>query len=285
MTESTGLLLGFDGELSQLRNSRHRTSVSGEPVGQRAPYDQNEDNLLTAGYAELTQSFFDDRLTGRAGVRYTRNKLSQQDTPNVNLTGETDRTFDGTTYSVGLAYAVLPGLKARASYATGFRSPTSRELAGEYTTVLFPERIIRGNGDLDAEQSEQFEIGLTYAPGNLFLDVAVFDQTIKGRITTTTIDAPSGDIRQYVNADGDARVQGVEVQVQFDAAPWLGLADQRLTLGADGTWNFKLQADGIDRRGQWPPCRQAAALQRIPGCLAVRLRVARTLGRQADQPA
>ena len=106
VTESTGLLLGFDGELSQLRNSRHRTSVSGEPVGQRAPYDQNEDNLLTAGYAELTQSFFADRLTGRAGVRYTRNKLSQQDTPNVNLTGETDRTFDGTTYSVGLAYAV-----------------------------------------------------------------------------------------------------------------------------------------------------------------------------------
>ena len=139
VTGSTGLLLGFDGELSQLRNSRHRTSVSGEPVGQRAPYDQNEDNLLTAGYAELTQSFFDDRLTGRAGVRYTRNKLSQQDTPNVNLTGETDRTFDGTTYSVGLAYAVLPGLKARASYATGFRSPTSRELAGEYTTVLFAQ--------------------------------------------------------------------------------------------------------------------------------------------------
>ena len=42
--------------------------------------------------------------------------------------------------------------------------------------------------------------------------------------------------------------------------PWLGLADQRLTLGADGTWNFKLQADGIDRRDSGP---HADKLQRF----------------------
>ena len=249
LTETTGLLVGFDGESSQLRGTRTRTSVSGEPVSQVAHYDNNEDNLLTAGYAELTQSFLDDRLTGRAGVRYTRNELSRKDTPNLNLSGEPDRTFDGTTYGVGLAYAVLPGFKARASYATGFRAPTGRELAGESSAVLTPDRITRGNPDLDAEESEQFEVGLTYAPGNLFFDVAVFDQTIQGRITT----GPYVDnIRQFLNADGDAEVQGIEVQAQLDAAPWLGLADQRLTLSADGTWNFKLLADGIDRRDSGP---------------------------------
>lgn len=256
LTETTGLLVGFDGESSQLRSTRHRLSVGGGPTPQTSPYDNNEDNLLTAGYAELTQSLLDDRLTGRAGVRYTRNELSVKETPNVNLSGETDHTFDGTTYGVGLAYAVLPGLKARASYATGFRSPTGRELIGEYTSVLAPNRIFRGNADLDAEQSEQFEIGLTYAPGNLFFDVAVFDQTIEGRITTTVIDprgAGSGDdIRQFANADGDAEVQGIEVQAQLDAAPWLDLADQRLTLGADVIWNFELLADGIDRRDSGP---------------------------------
>src|SRR5690606_20746294 len=78
LTESTALLLGFDGEQSHLRSTRDRTSVSGAPIAQIAPYDNNEDNLLTAGYAELTQSFFDDRLTGRAGVRYTRNAISLQ---------------------------------------------------------------------------------------------------------------------------------------------------------------------------------------------------------------
>ena len=264
LTASTRLLVGFDWELSQLRNSRDRTSVSGEPIAQVAPFDNNEDNLLIAGYSELTQSFFGDRLTLRVGGRYTRNEINQKDTPNVNLGGDTDRTFDGTTFSVGLAYAVLPDLKARASYATGFRSPTGRELAGEFSPVLTPDRITRGNGDLSAEESEQFEIGFTYAPGNLFFDVAIFDQTIKNRITTTVIDArgpgTSDDISQFINADGDARVQGIEFQVQLDAAPWLGLSGQRLTLGADSIWNFKLQADGIDRRDSGP---DADKLQRL----------------------
>ncbi len=261
---STGLLLGFDGELSYLRNRRDRLSVDGGPTPQTAPYDNNEDNLLTAAYAELTRSFLDDQLTLRAGGRYTRNELSVKDTPNVNLSGETDRTFDGTTYSAGLAWAVRPGLKLRASYATGFRSPTGRELVGEYSPVLTPNRIFLGNGDLDAEESQQYEIGLTYAPGDLFFDLALFDQTIENRITTELIDArgegSSDDIRQYANADGDARVQGIEVQAQFDTAPWLRLADQRLTLGVDGAWNFKLQADGIDRRDSGP---HADKLQRF----------------------
>lgn len=264
LTEATELLLGFDGEQSHLRSTRDRTSVSGAPIAQVAPYDNNEDNLLTAGYAEFAQSLFDDRLTARAGVRYTRNAISLKDTPNVNLGGETDRTFDGTTYSVGLAYAVLPDLKARTSYATGFRSPTGSELAGEFSPVLRPNRITLGNPNLDAEQSQQFEIGLTYVPGNLFFDIAVFDQTLKDRITREVIDARgpgvSDDISQYVNAQGAARVQGIEVQTQFDAAPWLGLADQRLTFGADGTWNFKMKADGIDRQDSGP---HADKLQRF----------------------
>ena len=264
LTEATALLLGFDGEQSRLRSTRDRTSVSGAPIAQVAPYDNNEDNLLTAGYAELIQSFFDDRLTGRAGVRYTRNAISLQDTPNVNLGGETDRTFDGTTYGVGLAYAVLPDLKARTSYATGFRSPTGSELAGEFSPVLAPNRITRGNPSLDAEQSQQFEIGLTYVPGNLFFDVAVFDQTIEHRMTREVIDArgpgTSDDISQYVNAEGQARVQGIEVQTQFNVAPWLGLAGQRLTFGADGTWHFKMRADGIDRQDSGP---HADKLQRF----------------------
>ena len=115
-------------------------------------------------------------------IRATR--ISLQNTPNVTLTGDTDRTFDDTTYGVGLAYTVRPGVKLRASYATGFRSPTGRELAGEYSPVLTPNRIFRGNSSLNAEESEQFEIGLTYAPGNLFFDAAIFDQKIKDRINT-----------------------------------------------------------------------------------------------------
>ncbi|MDA8018940.1 MAG: TonB-dependent receptor [Thermoanaerobaculia bacterium] len=264
LTESTRLLLGFDGEHSRLRNTRERISVSGAPIAQVPPFDNNENNLLTAGYAELTQSLVDERITLRAGARYTRNELSLKDTPNVDLGGDTDRAFDGTTYSLGVAYAVSPSLKTRASYATGFRSPTGRELAGEFSPVLTPNRITRGNGDLDAEESEQFEIGLTYAADSFFFDVAVFDQTIEGRITTTVIDeggpGRDDDISQFVNADGDAEVQGFEIQVQGDAAPLLDMAGQRLLLGADLVWNFDMQADGIDRRDSGP---YAEELQRL----------------------
>ena len=256
LTDTTTLLLGFDGEQSELRSTRSRSTVSGAPIAQIAPYDNNEDNLLTAGYAELTQSLLDDRLTGRAGIRYTRNDISLKDTPNINLGGDTDRAFDGTTYSLGLAYAIRPDLKIRASHATGFRSPTGSELAGEFSSVLTPDRITRGNPDLDPEESEQYEIGLTYAPGRVFFDVAVFDQTISNRINSRVIDArgpeSSDDISEHVNADDEARVQGVELQTEVDAAPWLGLTDQRVTIGLDGTWNFKMEADGVDRQDSGP---------------------------------
>ena len=271
LTETTGLLLGFDGEESKLRSTRDRLYADSArgPTPQTSPYDINEDNELTAGYAELTQSLFDGQLTARAGLRHTRNEISLRDTPNVTLAGDTDRTYEDTTYGAGFAYTVRPGVKVRASYATGFRSPTGRELAGEYTPVLTPNRIFRGNKDLNAEESEQFEIGLTYAPGNFFFDAAVFDQTIEGRINTTVIDArepgSSDDISQFVNADGDARVKGLEVQADFDASHWLGLAGHHLTLGVDATWNFKMRADGIDRRDSGP---HADKLQRLNEYLA-----------------
>ena len=264
LTETTGLLVGFDGEFFQVRGSRDRIRVDGTPATPPPPYDNNEDNRLTAGFAEFTQSLFDDRLTGRAGVRYTRNQITRKETPNVNLAGATDSTFDGTTYGVGLAYSVMPGLKARASYATAFRAPIGSELAGEFSGVLTPNRVTRGNPDLRPEESEQFEVGLTYAPGNLFFDAAVFDQAIKDRIWRVRIDAdparPDIQLWQNANADGDARVRGIEMQAQLDAAPWLGLTDQRLTIGADGTWNFKMLADSIDRQDSGP---YADKLQRL----------------------
>ncbi len=104
------------------------------------------------------------------------------ETPYQTLTGDTDVDNAFATYSAGMSYNFTEDFKGRASYATGFRTPTGAEIAGEYTPVLTPNSITRGNPDLDPETSEQFEIGVTYAMDNYFLDVAFFDNTITDRI-------------------------------------------------------------------------------------------------------
>jgi len=148
LTDSTDFVLGFDAEYSKLRSDRYRYGISG-PKPQTAPYDMNQDSLVLAGYAELNQRLLNERMNLQAGIRYTHNDLSLVDTPYKTIGGDRDITNSHFTYSTGISYNLFDGVKIRASYATGFRAPTGSELAGEYTPVLSPNSITRGNQDLD----------------------------------------------------------------------------------------------------------------------------------------
>lgn len=242
LAEGTSLALGVDTEYSQLRNSRHRDYLPGASnTKQAAPYDNNQDDLLLGGFAELTQLYDEGRGEVRVGGRYTRDQLSLESTPNLNLSGEAEQTFTGGTYSIGTAYRALPWMKLRTSLATGFRAPTGTELAGEFSSVLEPAKVTYGNPDLKAETNRQYEAGITVTPPNAFVDVALFDNTIEDRITTQSL---TTNTSRYANSEGDARVRGVEVQAQYDAAPVLGLKDQRLSLMANGAYNFMMKENG-----------------------------------------
>lgn len=251
LAEGTALAFGLDTEYSQLRNARFRVANSGSTSSQTPPYDNNQDDLLLGGYAELTQAYDENRGEVRVGGRYTRDQLSLESTPYLNLGADTDteQTFTGGTYSIGTAYRALPWMKLRTSLATGFRAPTATELAGEFASVLTPNAVTYGNPDLKAETNRQYEIGFTVTPPHSFIDVALFDNTIDNRISSVVTDTngtatSSDDTSRYENSSGDARIRGIEVQAQYDAAPVLGLKDQRLSFAANGGYNFMMKENG-----------------------------------------
>lgn len=256
LAEGTSLAVGLDAEYSQLRNSRFRVGPNGATLGQVPPYDNNQNDLLTGGYLELTQAYDEGRGEMRIGGRYTRDQLSLESTPNLTIDDDvdTEQTFTGGTYSLGTAYRALPWMKLRTSLATGFRAPTATELAGKFSSVLNPDAVTYGNPDLKAETNRQYEIGFTVTPPNAFVDVAVFDNVIRNRISSVVIDdngtaTSSDDTSRYANSAGDARIRGIEVQTQYDAAPILGLRDQRLSLAANGAYNFMMKENGTANSG------------------------------------
>lgn len=269
LTPATLLVLGVDVDYSELRNERYRYGTTG-PVSQAAPYDMNQDVLVLSGFSEINQSWLSDRLNLNAGIRYTHSDLTLVDTPYRALTGDRDATESHITYSTGMSYRFTPGVKGRISYATGFRTPTGAELAGEYSTVLSPGKIYRGNPDLDPETSRQYEAGLTYAKESLFLDLAIFDNTITDRIATRLY-ANDGTTRiyRYENNSGDAHIQGIELQAQYDFSSVLGLKGQGLTLGLNGSYNFTMEEDGAESADSGPYADKVQRMSEYQGSAVV----------------
>lgn len=240
LSESTDLLLGLDLEKSKLRNERFRVAMNGSTTSQVAPYDINSDDLSAGLYAELIQRMLDDRLTLRAGSRYSYGRSSTVKTDYMPLLDEKTRSFDEVTYSLGAAFQALPGVKLRAGVSTGFRAPLAGELAADFTTTSGSQTL--GNADLKPETSLQFETGITLTNDNQFFDLALFQNTIKDRITTRPLNKT---VSQYVNGDGDAVIRGLEAQWQYDLARALALGEERiLRLNVNATWNFDMDDKG-----------------------------------------
>ncbi len=241
LTDTTRLTVGLDTEFSKLDSSRFRMKLDGSTSSQVPPYDVNQNELLIGSFAELSQSYDEGRGEVRVGTRYTRSQLSLQETDNLNLSGDTDQTFTGWTYSAGTAYSALPWLKLRGSLATGFRAPNGSELAGKFSSVLSPNKVTYGNPDLDAETNRQFEVGATFTAPNAYVDVALFDNVIMDRITKKSTGA---NTYQQINSNGEARVQGLELQAQYDFADLLQLEGQSLRLGVNAAYNFTMKDHG-----------------------------------------
>ncbi|MCG5497197.1 TonB-dependent receptor domain-containing protein [Ectothiorhodospira variabilis] len=100
----------------------------------------------------------------------------------------------------------------RASYGTAFKAPTFNEL---YNPMLSwdPPFEPYGNPDLDAEKSESLEVGLNYASGLFFGDLAIFYTEVENLI--------SGWPAQ--NTD-EARIRGMELEFGILQEDWSALA-------------------------------------------------------------
>jgi vitamin B12 transporter len=113
------------------------------------------------------------------------------------------------TYRVAPAYTIsATGTTLKASYGTGFRAPSLYEL---YDPNY-------GNADLDAEESDGWDIGLEQKLMNntLTMGVTYFSMDYDNRIdfdTTTWT---------YTQADGETQTQGVEFFTGWDPMDTLG---------------------------------------------------------------
>lgn len=242
LTQTTTLVSGIDLEKSRLRSERSRSTLAG--VNQiLAPYDINHDEEVLAGYLEVNQQLWRDKLSLRAGVRYTDSKQTSVPTRGVAGAVKNTENFHYTTYSTSLNYVVIPQWTARIGYATGFRTPTATEYAADYEVVLGGQ--VLGNPALDPERSQQLELGSFFEGERGYLDVAFFTTRIKDRITTEQVSAVP-KISRYMNSQDQSSLTGIDFYSSTDLSDWMGLQQHQFKVNTAGTYHFRMRDEGAD---------------------------------------
>lgn len=237
----TDLLAGLDVEKSRLRNERDRVLLSGA-TGILAPFDNDQDETVYGLYFEAVQHLADDRLALRGGARLTDGETTILPTPGRDDLLRKTADYDSADYSVGLTYAISPGLRLRAGYATGFRAPTGTELAADFPLVLGGQII--GNPNLGPETSRQLEVAISTEGRRVRSEWALFRTEIDDRIGTEVIGTVGGfDRSQYVNNDGAIVLRGLDVLIDFDHGGALGDGWEWSSF-LSGSYHFDMKDEG-----------------------------------------
>ncbi|ODN66167.1 TonB-dependent receptor [Methylophaga muralis] len=236
-TQTTEVRIGADLEYSELRNDRLNTLRSNGQTVRAAPYDNDQDERVGALWGEVIQTVFNDRLTLRAGGRYTDGKTTLQPTKGLDLI-KSSENYEEFTHSFGAAYRLTDQVKLRTGYATGFRAPTATELAADFET--FGGSQIIGNPNLDNETNQQLEVGLSFSNNWLFSDIAVFDNRISDRITSR----PTADGRStYENNADEIELKGIDLQLEANLSSLLQ-TDMNWRVFANGSYHFHMRDKG-----------------------------------------
>ena len=117
------------------------------------------------------------------------------------------------------------GLRLRATWSQGFKTPTPKELYYQYIKNMNGVYLYLGNTDLKAQHSNYFGVSAEYSVGHLTVTVAPYYNKVNDMITLVTIPtklAP-GDliskydpirVRQYQNME-DAKTYGIDVTIRY----------------------------------------------------------------------
>jgi vitamin B12 transporter len=242
------LLFGLDWERSWLRSDRYR--LGGAAVTQLSPQDNNQTDNVFAVYLEDSQSFFDDKLIVRGGVRQTWGTTALDWTPYAPTLVTGTNPYQATTYSAGLTYAFTDWLAGRAGASSGFRAPTATEIGANFTTTPIGTTIF-GNPGLGPETSQQWEVGATATWKGGRFDTVVFQNTISNRIVPLTVSSTGGRVVQVqTNSPANLVVQGIEFQMQadlFQSFNWRPAVDGLFwNVFGNGYYNWKMTDYGAN---------------------------------------
>lgn len=123
------------------------------------------------------------------------------------------------TYNVGLGYRATDWLKLRASYGTGFRTPTFNDL-------YYPGF---SNPDLNPETSQTVEVGATFTPWDgTSLDIAAYHTRIDDMIAYDPA-------RWNVYNINQAEISGIEVALSLTSSRISSLSPAPLTSSTPST--------------------------------------------------
>jgi outer membrane receptor protein involved in Fe transport len=159
------------------------------------------------------------RLRVSTGLRLDRmrydydDRLSAPDTARHRRPGDAVRTFTHASPKVGVTYQVDDAVNVFASYRHAFRAPSEGQ--------LFRQGTAANTVDLQPVRADNVEAGLRIAPRRgLSVDLSVYQ--LDKRDDILTFRDPVDGATQAVNA-GHTRHRGVELGVNADLAPWLGV--------------------------------------------------------------
>ncbi|ALM53070.1 TonB-dependent receptor domain-containing protein [Halomonas huangheensis] len=169
---------------------RHELVAGAEYLEDKVDSSTNFDNDSRDNVAVFTQALLDfEPFSVQAGLRYDDNESYGEE-----VTGQ-----------LALGYQLDSHHTLRGSYGTAFRAPTFNEL-------YYPDY---GNPDLNAEDSESWELGVRGQFRNAFWDLALYQTDIEDMIANTRRDGISAPYN--VNS---ARIRGIELSAGIDIDQW-----------------------------------------------------------------
>jgi vitamin B12 transporter len=174
-------------------------------------YTWQNDFTLPKGALSVALTRREERLDTDAGFAITSRNTNAivgvyqlQDGPNAlqaNLRRDDSSQFGGqTSGSLAYAYSIVPGLRASASYGTGFRAPTFNDL-------YYPGF---SNPDLVPETARNFEVALRYANNELNAGIVAYRNRVRNLIVFEC-DANFNCAPQNV---ADATLEGITLELQ-----------------------------------------------------------------------
>lgn len=208
---SHALTVGFEYYRDEQEGTSNGAARTQFPTAQQSILGLFAQDEITIGAFTLTP-----------GVRLDR---FEQESPN----GLNDRNQDRVSPRISLGWQVLPWMQPYVSYAEGFRAPSMTELyvGGQH----FPGNFFVPNPNLRPEVSRNKEAGVNLR----FADVLRDGDRLRVRLSAFRNDIDDF-IEQTVLATttvtrniGQARIEGVEAEAQYDAGVWwLGLGASAL---------------------------------------------------------
>lgn len=204
-------LFGWDRHTLTLGTEIYRDEQEGAQNGRPRGQFPNAQQDVMAFFIQDQVAIGELTLVG--ALRY--DSFSQSAAGNAN-----DREVERLSPRASIAYQVLPWLQPYVAYAEAFRAPSLTELyvSGQH----FPGNVFVPNPNLRPETSRNLEAGVNLR----FSDVLTGGDRLRIRVTAFRNEIDDF-IEQLVFARTtvsrnvrDARIQGVEAEVQYDAGTW-----------------------------------------------------------------